>query len=123
AASIPAIAGNAAVQDARTKLAVLQAEQVRLSDTVGEKHPDMLRVKAEIQAAQDKLQAEVRNAVRGLESDVQAARAHEIGLAGNLEQARREGLEVGRKSIEYNALRREVETNKQLFQTLMSRSK
>jgi polysaccharide biosynthesis transport protein len=123
AATLPSIAGHPMVQDARTKLAVLQAEQVRLGETVGEKHPDMLRLKAEIVAAQDKLQTDVKNALRALESEHQAARAHELGLEQNLEQARRQGLEVGRKSIEYHALKREVETNKQLFQTLMSRSK
>jgi polysaccharide biosynthesis transport protein len=122
-ATLPVIAGHPLVQDARTKLAVVQAEQVRLGETVGDKHPDMLRVKAEILAAQDKLQTEVRNAIRGLESEYQTARAHEESLERNLEQARRQGLEVGRKSIEYDALRREVETNKQVFQALMSRSK
>ncbi len=123
AAGLPAIAANPGVADARAKLSVLQAEQVRLGETVGEKHPDMVRLKAEIAAAQEKLHLEVRQAVRGLESEVQAARSRESGLESNLEQARRQGFDVGRKSIEYNALRREVETNKQIFQTLMSRSK
>jgi polysaccharide biosynthesis transport protein len=122
-ASLPAITANPAVQEARSKVAELQAEYGRLGDTLGDKHPDMLRVRGEIQAAQDKLQAEMRNALRSLEGDAQAARAREAGLEASLVQARSESLEGGRKAIEYNALRREVEANKQLFQSLMSRSK
>jgi succinoglycan biosynthesis transport protein ExoP len=122
-ASLPAVAASAGVQDARSRVAELQAEYNRLGDTLGEKHPDMQRVRGEIQAAQDKLQAELRNALRVLEGDAQAARAREAGLEASLVQARSESLQVGRKAIEYNALRREVETNKQLFQSLMSRTK
>jgi capsular exopolysaccharide synthesis family protein len=122
-ASLPAVMANPGVQEARSKVAELQAEYGRLGDTLGEKHPDMVRLRGDIQAAQDKLQAEMRNALRALEGDAQAARAREAGLEASLVQARSESLEVGRKAIEYNALRREVETNKQLFQSLMSRSK
>ena len=122
-ASLPAVAANAGVQEARSRVAELQAEYGRLGDTLGERHPDMVRLRGDIQAAQDKLQAEMRNALRALEGDAQAARAREAGLEASLVQARSESLEVGRKAIEYNALRREVETNKQLFQSLMSRSK
>jgi capsular exopolysaccharide synthesis family protein len=122
-ASLPAVAASVGVREARSRVAELQAEYNRLGDTLGEKHPDMQRVRGEIQAAQDKLQAELRNALRVLEGDAQAARTREAGLEASLVQARSESLQVGRKAIEYNALRREVETNKQLFQTLMSRSK
>jgi capsular exopolysaccharide synthesis family protein len=122
-ASMPAVAGNPGVQDARSKVAELQAEYHRLGDTLGEKHPDMVRLRGDIQVAQDKLQAELRNAMRGLEADAQAAGAREEGLEASLVQARAASLEVGRKSIEYNTLRREVDASKQLFQQLVSRSK
>jgi capsular exopolysaccharide synthesis family protein len=122
-ATLPAVAGHPAVQEARSKVSELQAEYNRLGDTLGEKHPDMVRLRGDVQVAQEKLQAEVRAALRGLEADVQAARARESGLEANLVTARADTLEGGRKAIEYNALRREVEANKQLFQSLMSRSK
>jgi capsular exopolysaccharide synthesis family protein len=122
-ASHPAVAAAPGVQEARSKVSELQAEYSRLGDTLGEKHPDMVRLRGDIQVAQDKLQAELRSALRGLEADAQAARAREEGLEANLVQARADSLEVGRKSIEYNTLRREVDASKQLFQQLVSRSK
>jgi polysaccharide biosynthesis transport protein len=122
-ASMPSFIMSSAVQEARSRVAQLQNEQARLGETLGERHPDMVRIRGEIQAAQDKLQVELRNGIRGLEAEAEAARAKEYSIQADLTRARQEGLEVGRKSIEYEALKREVDTNKQMFQALMSRAK
>lgn len=121
--SASSVASSPAVQALRSRVAELQTEQARLSESLGEKHPEMIRLRTEIAAAQDKLQAEARSVVRALEGDLQAARAKEASLQANVEQAKQESLEIGRKAIEFGALKREVESNKQLFQSLMSRSK
>ena len=122
-AGLPGMAAIPAVQDARVRVTQLESEQARLAETLGERHPDMVRARHDLEAARERLETELRNAVRTLESDAQAARAKEASLEQDLDKARREGLEAGRKTIEYEALSREVETNKQLFQTLMSRAK
>ncbi len=122
-ASVPGLTFTPGVQELRTRLSQLQAEQARLGETLGERHPDMVRLKADIESTKDRLEVELRGSVRVLEAEVQAARAKEGGLDADLDRARREGLEVGRKTIEYEALKREVDTNKQLFQSLMSRAK
>jgi polysaccharide biosynthesis transport protein len=122
-ASVPAIATSAGVQEARSHVADLQADVSRLGETLGERHPEMVRARSELQAAQEKLGAEVRSALRALEAELQAARAKEGRLEADLAGARQQGLETSRKAIEYVALKREVESNKQLFQSLMSRSK
>jgi succinoglycan biosynthesis transport protein ExoP len=122
-ASMPALLAAPGVQEARGKISQLQAEHSRLGETLGERHPDMVKLRGEIDAAQERLQIELRNAVRGLEGEADAARSKEASLQADLARARQEGLDVGRKSIEYEALKREVDTNKQLFQTLLSRAK
>jgi polysaccharide biosynthesis transport protein len=121
--SIPSLLAMPGVHEVQVKLAELQSEQTRLGESLGERHPDMVQLRAEIAAAEGKLQAELRGAVRALEADTQAARSKEASISADLERAWREGLDVGRKAIEYQALKREVETNKQLFQTVMSRAK
>jgi capsular exopolysaccharide synthesis family protein len=122
-ASVPVIAGNVAVQDARRRVNELQADVARLGETLGDKHPEMVRLRGELDAAHEKLQSEVRGAMRVLEGEAQAARAKEANLEASLDRARHDGLVVSRKAIEWNALKREVESNKQIFQSLMSRSK
>ena len=122
-AAFPQIAASAGVQSARARIADLQSEQTRLSETLGDRHPDMVRVRNEIRQAEDKLHAEVRAALRAFESEVQSARAREAALSGNLERAKTDSLSVNRNSVELSALKREVESHREVYQTLTDRSK
>jgi capsular exopolysaccharide synthesis family protein len=122
-AAFPQISASGAVQAARGRVAELQGEQARLSETLGDRHPDMVRVRNEIRQAEDKLHAEVRAALRAFESEVQSARARENALAGNLERAKSDSLSVNRNTVELSALKREVESHREVYQTLTDRSK
>lgn len=122
-ASSPAILGSGMVQSLKSKLAELQAEHARLSESLGARHPDMVRSHSEIKATEEKLQVETQNVIRSLEGECQAARAQEATLESNLEAAKRESLEATGVILDYNALKRDLDTNKQLFESLMSRSK
>jgi capsular exopolysaccharide synthesis family protein len=122
-AAFPQISSNGAVAAARARVAELQSEHARLSDTLGDRHPDMVRVRGEMRQAEDKLHGEVRAALRAFETEVQGARAREAALAGNLQTARSNTLEVNRNSVELSALKREVESHREVYQTLTDRSK
>jgi succinoglycan biosynthesis transport protein ExoP len=122
-ASFPQISSSGSVQAARARIAELQSEQGRLSETLGDRHPDMMRVRNEMRQAEDKLHAEVRAAVRAFESEVQGARAREAALAGNLKSAKDDSLAVSSKSVELSALKREVESNREVYQALTDREK
>jgi succinoglycan biosynthesis transport protein ExoP len=122
-ASFPQIAASAGVQSARTRVSALQAEQARLGETLGDRHPDMVAVRNEIRQAEDKLHAEVRAALRAFESEVQSARAREAALSGNVQNARSDAMSVTRNSVELSTLQREVESNRQLYQVLIDRTK
>jgi capsular exopolysaccharide synthesis family protein len=122
-ASFPQISAGAGVQIARARIADLQGEQSRLAETLGDRHPDMVRVRNEIQQAEDKLASEVRGALRAFESEVQAARAREGALVANVRQEKKASLDVDRDSVELSALKREVESHRQVYQALTDRSK
>ena len=63
-----AVLASPALQEARSRLADLQAEERRLAETLGDRHPDMVRVRAEIRAAEDKLRAEGQGYLRTLQT-------------------------------------------------------
>jgi succinoglycan biosynthesis transport protein ExoP len=121
--NLPYFSARSQASTLRSQVADLQREQARLSETLGDRHPDMLRLRDQVRAAEDKLRSEMSIAVRSLEAEVQAARQQEAALQANLESVRRESQDFGRKSIDYGILKREVDTNQQLFQTLMTRAK
>src|SRR5688572_14932028 len=122
-ASFPQISSSASVQAARARIAELQSEQARLAETLGDRHPDMVRVRNELRQAEDKLHAEVRAAVRAFESEAQSARAREAALAGNVARAKTDSFSENFKSVELNALKREVESNREVYQALTDRNK
>jgi polysaccharide biosynthesis transport protein len=121
--SFPLVLGSEPVQALKGELALLQKEEARLSDTLGDRHPDMVRVRAQIRSTEEKIRLEMRNVARAAESEYRTALAKEARLAANLEAVKREAQDTNRKSIEYGVLKREVETNRQLYQDLLTKTK
>jgi len=123
ASSPAAVQASPGLQEARSRLGDLRAEERRLSETLGDRHPDMVRVRSEIRAAEEKLSAEGQGYLRTLQSEIQAARDQEGSLSASLETTKKETIESNVAAVEYAVLKREVDSNKQMLQSLMSRSK
>jgi polysaccharide biosynthesis transport protein len=121
--SFPLVLGSEAVQALKAELAQLQREEARLAETLGDRHPDMVRVRGQIRSTEEKMRAETRNVARAAESEYRTALAKEARLAAGLEAVKREAQDTNRKSIEYGVLKREVDTNRQLYQDLLTRTK
>jgi succinoglycan biosynthesis transport protein ExoP len=121
-ASFPAVLANPIVQGLRTRLSEAQQKLSRLADTLGDRHPDMQVLRAEITANEDKLRVEIQSVLRSVESEYRTALQQETKLEANLEIAKRESLLQNRKAVEYAILKRDVETNQQLLKDLMGRS-
>jgi succinoglycan biosynthesis transport protein ExoP len=121
--AFPLVMGSSVVQGLKTEMANLQREQTRLSETFGERHPDMVRVRAQLRTTEEKLRAEVANVVKSVENDYQTARQQEANLQASLDALKRDALDVNRKAIEYGVLKREVESNQQFFRDTLNRSK
>jgi succinoglycan biosynthesis transport protein ExoP len=121
--SYPAVMGSAVVQALKGQLAELQREQARLSETYGDRHPDMVRVRNQIRSTEEKLRAEAQNVVKSIENDYLTARQQEANLQASLDAIKREALEINRKSIEFGVLKREADSNQQLYRELTNRTK
>ena len=121
--SFPLVLSSEAVQALKAELSALQKEEARLAETLGDRHPDMVRVRSQIQATHDKIRGEIRNVARAAESEYKTAAAREARLAASLETVKDEAQFTNRKTIDYAVLKREVETNRQLYQDLLTKTK
>ncbi len=121
--TFPAILTNSFLQQQKGALADLQREYAQLSEKLGDKHPDILKVKSAIELSQSKLNGEVEKIVQSVKSEYQAALAQENSLSGALNQQKAEALSLNRKAIDYGVLQRDLESSKQLYQNLMQRAK
>ena len=72
---------------------------------------------------QENLSAQIRSLVMGLEKEMRTANSTVSALQQDVEQLRQRFQMLTRKETEYHQLKREVETNRNIYDTFLSRSK
>ena len=121
--TFPAILSNQFIQQQKSELASLQRKYAQLSEKFGDKHPEMIEVQSAIQTSQLKLQGEIGKVVQGVRTEYQAALAQEQSMMAALESQKSEALAMNRKAIDYSVIQRDVDSNTQIYQTLLQRAK
>jgi uncharacterized protein involved in exopolysaccharide biosynthesis len=107
----------------KTELAELHVQRSKLLQTYKERHPEVLKVDAQIQQLTQRLETEIQKALRSLETEYRVARAREDSLLGSVNRLRAEGQELNEKEIQYSALQRESDSNQQLYEAMLKRLK
>ena len=121
--TFPAILSNAFVQQLKAEVAALQRQDAELADQLGDRHPDMIKLRSALRTAEAKLQAEVAKVVQSIGNEYRAARDQERELLVALEQQKAEALALNRKAIEYGVLQRDSASSRQMFEELLQRAK
>ena len=121
--TFPAVLGNEYIQRLKGDLGDLQRQKAQLADRYGDRHPEMVKVNSAIDSAQAKLQSEIGKVVESVGAEYQAALAQERSLVGALESQKSEALRLNRKGIEFSVLQREAESNRQIYEALLQRTK
>ena len=121
--AIPIIATNAGVQTARSKLGDLQRQKVQLLERYADKHPRVLDINAQLQDAQRQLDIAISGAVQSVRNEYETAVIEERTFAKNLEGAKSEATDLNRKGIGYGVMEREAKSNREVYQSLLTREK
>lgn len=121
--AVPAVISQPGLADARNRvsLASLQVEEV--TRTLGEQNTRVIEARTALAAAQRQLQAQTRSVVAAMRGELQAARDTEKSLQAELASARNGVQGVNRQEFELGVREREVQTNKQLYELFLSRTK
>jgi capsular exopolysaccharide synthesis family protein len=121
--TFPAILSNTFIQQLKSQLADLQRQQAQMAERLGEKHPEMIKLTSAIESTEAKLQGELGKVVQSVRNEFLSAQSQERSLAAELESQKSDALALNRRGIEYGVLRREAESNKQMYEALMQRAK
>jgi capsular exopolysaccharide synthesis family protein len=121
--SVPEVMSSPIITNLRQQQATILRDEAQLSQDYGPRHPRILQVKADAQELAAKIQAEVANIVRGLESEVKAARAREEMLGAELGSARTEAAAQNQADVQLRMLQRELDANRGLYTTFLNRFK
>jgi succinoglycan biosynthesis transport protein ExoP len=121
--SFPAVLANEYIQRVKGELGDLQKQQGQLAEKYGDRHPEMVRIRSAIQTTEAKLQIEIKKVVDSVRGEYETARAQENSLISVLESRKAEALRLNRTGIEYSVLSREAESNRQIYEALLQRTK
>ena len=121
--SFPAILENKLVQDLKQSLIQSEAQYMKLSETYRPSHPEMIRLKNQMETIQSRLNIELSQFSAGIRNEYEASVRKEALLRSSFEQEKVKAAEVQQKSIQYNILKREADTNKDLYKSLLQRVK
>ena len=120
--TLPAIGSNSFIQGLKGELAGLQQQMAQASEKLGERHPEIIKLRGAVENAERKLNLETSKLAAAIRNDRDAARAREAALSAALERQKGAAQELNAKSVEYTALEREAEANRQQLDNLLQRS-
>jgi len=122
-ASLPGVFNNKLMQDLTEKLAELERERSRLSSIFNPDYPQVKEIQSQIDEAQTTLSGERERAAKAITNDYRAAVGRENMLQQAFKDQQREADLIAEKSVQYNILKREADTNKQLYVGLLEKLK
>jgi polysaccharide biosynthesis transport protein len=121
--SLPAVLGSPLVSHLKEELANSEAEYKKLGQTFKPEYPRMQQLQRSINELRQQLSQEVRRILDGVESDYQAAVNTERQLQQSIDSHQQLVRKLGDQMPQYSVLRRDVDTNRQVYITLLTRLK
>lgn len=121
--AISLVVGNEYIQKLKLEIATLEERRNQMAAQYGPNWPAMKEVASSLSVAQQRLGAEVDGVINAARTDYLAAKAKEDSLVAALNAQKGESMGLDRKAVEYAALEREAQADRQLYENLMQRTK
>lgn len=120
---LPQILSNRGIEDLRGRRGELATAYQEKAETFGPDYPDMVKLKNKMKEIERQLGVEIKTIKNSLKSAYEASLNQENEMKQRVEQLRQETLDLQKRSIQYNLLKREVDTTRALYENLLQRYK
>lgn len=117
------VLNNPVVESLKKDLVTLEAEYREKLKLFKPEYPDMQLLQGRMDEVRTRLQQEIGSLKQSLQAEFAAAKKLEDDLRSQLAAYKKELVNLRDSSIEYNALKREVETSRNLYDGLLQRKK
>lgn len=121
--TISSVLNNTFIQNLRASVNSLQQDRLRASERYGEKHPDYQKAVTALANAERQLEAEIRKAIQNAKNEYDAAVTQERELQRQMNESKAAATDLGRKGVNYAVLEREAESNRTVYNQLLTREK
>ncbi|HLW71088.1 MAG TPA: polysaccharide biosynthesis tyrosine autokinase [Candidatus Binataceae bacterium] len=122
-ASIPEVTQNVTIQDLQKQLDELYGEAAALASQFKPDYPPLAKLRAQIAAVELRLKAAIGEVVNGIQSQYREAAEKENELQAEMGRQRVETLNLNDAAAQYAILQREVDTNRELYNAVLTRMK
>jgi succinoglycan biosynthesis transport protein ExoP len=119
--SLPEVLDDPALKDYQGQLTTLRRQLADYSSTFTPNHPKVIKVKAELAAVETALERTRGNILSRIRNEFDSASRREALLVADYTQQVREISNQSDKVTQYSLLRREAETTRQLYDSLVQR--
>src|SRR5256885_6993173 len=121
--SLPGQFESKVIQDLTERLAELKREHARLSTTFNADYPRVKEIQSQIEEISAAIQEQRKDAASQIAGDYLAAVRRENLVRDGLREEQKRMNQMAARAVQYNILKREVDTNKQLYEGLLQRLK
>lgn len=122
-ASIRSLVDNKAIEAVYTTVKDLEIKRANLSKVFKNKHPKMVLVREELQKSRARLENELKKELSSLKSKRTVLLSRENVLKDTIGEFEQDALDTSGSELEYSILQRNLNTSKQLYDTLLAKIK
>jgi len=121
--TLPDVLNDPTLRQYQERLADLQREKAALEETFTPDHPQVKRLTAQAEAVEHSMQAQQGDILKQIKNEYDSAMRREILLQSDYRNQTSIVSDQSEKSIQYNILKREVDTNRQLYESMLQHVK
>ena len=123
AINLPQLLSNPVIEGLRTKLSALVTEYQQKLSKFKPNYPDMVQLKQQIDEINRELAIEVNTLKDSYKAAYEASLDQEAQMKSQIETLKLQVLDLQKRLIQYNILKREADTNRSLYDGLLQRFK
>ncbi len=121
--SLPAVLSSSLIQTLKGQVVRLEGEYAYLSTQFKPGYARLAQLKSQVEETRGRLEQEIKAVVAGIESAYFASAAKEKELWAGMERQKAVAFGLKDASVKYAILAREVDTNRQLYDSVLQRMK
>jgi succinoglycan biosynthesis transport protein ExoP len=123
AVNLPQVLSSGAISGLRTQRNALEVDYQEKLKTFKPGYPAMVQIKSKIDEIDRQIASEIATIRDSLKAAYESTKVQEEAMKQRVELLRNEFLDLQKRSIQYNILKREVDTNRELYTSLLQRYK
>ncbi|NGN98268.1 polysaccharide biosynthesis tyrosine autokinase [Grimontia sp. S25] len=121
--TVPEISNHPQVRDVKNAETDAERRVSELAKRYGPKHDKMIQAQAQLDAVRERMYSVINNLAQGIEKELNSARQQERALVAQLESKKSDYQNISAKRAQYDSLKRDVDSNRQLYDLFLNRQK